>query len=247
MALRALIFDFDGTIAETERFGHRVAYNEAFAELDMPERWDETTYGDLLAVAGGRERLEAFFARERPDLGSDERAALARLVHATKRRRFDAIGPALAPRAGVERLVREAEAAGVAVAIATTAAPEGVRAFFSGHAALGAAFRVIAAGDDVARKKPAPDVYTLALERLGCEPRDALAVEDSAIGLASARAAELAVLVTPSGYTAHESFAGAAAVLSDLGEPASPSRAFAGPAPPRGYVDLAYAASLLSR
>jgi len=246
VALRALIFDFDGTIAETERFGHRVAYNEAFAELGMHERWDEAAYGEWLAVAGGRERLEAYFAREKPELGPAERAALARRVHETKRRRFDAIGPRLAPRPGIERLVAEAHAAGLLVAIATTASPDGVNAFFAGHRQLGDAFDVVAAGDDVPLKKPAPDIYLLALERLDCAAAEALAFEDSAIGVRSARAAGINVLVTPSGYTAGEAFDGAAAVLSDLGEPGAPATVLAGPAPLQGYVDVAYARALAS-
>lgn len=244
MTLRALIFDFDGTIAETERFGHRLAYNEAFAELGMTERWDEAAYGDWLAVAGGRERLEAYFAREKPALAPADREALAKRVHETKRRRFDAIGPRLTARPGVERLVAEARAAGLRVAIATTASPDGVNAFFAGNRKLGDAFDVVAAGDDVPLKKPAPDIYRLALERLGCAAAEALAFEDSAIGVRSARAAGLAVLVTPSGYTANEPFDGAAAVLSDLGEPGAPVTVLTGPAPPRGYVDVAYARTL---
>jgi HAD superfamily hydrolase (TIGR01509 family) len=244
--LRALIFDFDGTIAETERFGHRVAYNEAFEELGMPERWDEATYGAWLHVAGGRERLEAYFAKVRPSLDPQARAELARSVHACKRRRFDAIGPQIAPRPGVERLVAEARVAGIPCAIATTAAPEGVAAFLRGHAGLAAAFGVIAAGDEVAAKKPAPDVYRLALERLQLDARDVLAFEDSAIGLRSACAAGIAVLVSPSSYTADEDFSGARAVVSDLGEPDRPCRSLAGPAVPRGFVDLAFARDLLS-
>jgi HAD superfamily hydrolase (TIGR01509 family) len=244
--LRALIFDFDGTIAETERFGHRVAYNEAFEELGLPERWDEATYGSWLHVAGGRERLEAYFAQVRPSLDPQARAELARAVHACKRRRFDAIGPQIATRPGVERLVAEARAAGLSCAIATTAAPEGVAALLRGHAELATAFGVIAAGDEVAAKKPAPDVYRLALERLRLDARSVLAFEDSAIGVRSARAAGIAVLVSPSSYTADEDFSGARAVVSDLGEPGRPCRSLAGDAPPNGIVDLAFARGLLS-
>jgi HAD superfamily hydrolase (TIGR01509 family) len=214
--LRALIFDFDGTIAETERNGHRVAYNAAFEALGLADRWDEETYGELLAVAGGRERLEFYFARAHPERDERARAKLARDVHATKRRLFDDIGPTLQPRPGVERLVDEATAAGVRVAIATTAAPEGVRAFFAGHPAIGRAFHVIVGGDDVPAKKPSPDIYNLALERLGVSASDALAIEDSTIGLRAARAAGLATLVTPSGYTLREDFTSATAVRDDL-------------------------------
>ena len=214
--LRALIFDFDGTIAETERSGHRVAYNLAFAALGLDDRWDEQTYGELLAVAGGRERLEFYFARAYPERPESERAELARSVHATKRRLFDDIGPTLHPRPGVVRLVDEATAAGVRVGIATTAAPEGVRAFFAGHPSLGRAFGVIVGGDDVPAKKPSPDIYVLALERLAVSASDALAIEDSTIGLRAARAAGLATLVTPSGYTLREDFTSATAIRDDL-------------------------------
>jgi HAD superfamily hydrolase (TIGR01509 family) len=214
--LRALIFDFDGTLAETERNGHRVAYNAAFEALGLADRWDEETYGELLAVAGGRERLEFYFARAYPERDDVARAKLARDVHAAKRRLFDDIGPTLQPRPGVARLVDEATAAGVRVAIATTAAPEGVRAFFAGHPAIGRAFDVIVGGDDVPAKKPSPDIYVLALERLGVPASDALAIEDSTIGLRAARAAGLATLVTPSGYTLGEDFTGATAIRDDL-------------------------------
>ncbi len=244
--LRALVFDFDGTIAETERHGHRVAYNLAFEDLGLDDRWDEATYGALLGVAGGRERLEAYFERTRPADGERERADLARRMHLAKRRRFDALGATLVPRPGVERLVREARANGVRVAIATTASPDGVNAFFAGNEALRDAFEVIVAGDDVPRKKPAPDAFLLALERLACAAHDALAIEDSAIGLQAARAAGIATLVTPSGYTLSEDFTGASAVLDSLGDPEEPARAASGPAPPRGVVDLAYARSLVA-
>ncbi|MBD5635982.1 MAG: HAD-IA family hydrolase [Candidatus Eremiobacteraeota bacterium] len=243
--LRALVFDFDGTIAETERYGHRVAYNEAFAELEMPERWDEGAYGELLAVAGGRERLISFFETVRPQLDAPAREKLARRVHEVKRRRFDALGPTLVPRPGILRLVEEAHASGIRLAIATTAAPQGVNAFFAGNARLGAAFDLVAGGDDAAEKKPAPDIYRFALDRLGMRPTEALAVEDSAIGLRAARAAGVVTLVTPSGYTEGEDFAGAAAILSDLGEPGRPARCIAGIEPPRGFVDVAYARRLL--
>ncbi len=227
--LRALIFDFDGTIAETERSGHRVAYNAAFEALGLDDRWDEETYGDLLAVAGGRERLEFYFARAYPERDEGTRAKLAREVHATKRRLFDDIGPTLQPRPGVARLVDEATAAGVRVAVATTAAPEGVRAFFAGHPTIGRAFDVIVGGDDVPAKKPSPDIYVLALDRLAISAKDAIAIEDSTIGLRAARAAGLATLVTPSGYTLREDFTGAAAIRDDL-----------------SHVDLAFCRALVA-
>jgi HAD superfamily hydrolase (TIGR01509 family) len=244
--LRAILFDFDGTVAETERFGHRVAYNEAFADLGLSERYDEETYGEFLAIAGGRERLEAFFTRVRPFLDPTARAALARRVHDAKRRRFDAIAPTLAPRPGIERIVAEALACGIRVAIATTAALDGVTAFVRARPALADAFATIVAGDDVIEKKPAPEAYRLALERLGVSASNAIAIEDSAIGLRAARAAGIATVVTPSGYTEGEDFSGAAAVLSDLGEPDDPARVLAGIAPEGRYANVAYFRSLLA-
>lgn len=243
--LAALLFDFDGTIAETERDGHRVAYNAAFAELGVGWEWDVPTYGELLAIAGGKERLDFFIARARPEIPAGERRELAACLHATKRRHFDELADALAFRPGVVRLVMEARAAGVRCAIATTAAPSGVDALLRRDPAFAAAFDVIVGGDMVPVKKPAPDIFLLALERLGIESRVAVAFEDSAVGVRAARAAQLATIVTPSIYTSGENFAGAAVVVDHLGEEDEPSRVFAGSALPRGFVDLDYVRTLV--
>jgi HAD superfamily hydrolase (TIGR01509 family) len=244
--LRALVFDFDGTIAETERDGHRLAYNAAFEELELPWRWDEGTYGALLATAGGKERLRGFIAEARPALAAAAVAALAAEIHEVKRRKFGSLASQLSFRPGIRRLAREARAAGVALAIATTAALDGVTALLAHDAELRAAFATISAGDVVAHKKPAPDIYLHVLAALGVAPSDAVAFEDSAIGVRAASAAGLVTVVTPSVYTAHESFAGATAVLSDLGEPGAHVATLYGPAPPRGFVDLAYVRALLA-
>ena len=244
--LQALLFDFDGTIAETERNGHRVAYNRAFAECGLDWEWDVARYGELLAVAGGKERLRHFVAVERPDAPHGAALdALIERVYAAKQRHFAALAPAIPLRPGVRRLIDEARAASVPVAIATTAAPSGVEAVLARDPALRASVALIAAGDVVAHKKPAPDIYVWSLERLGVAPEHAVALEDSAIGLRAARAAGLTTIVTVSEYTADESFAGAAAVLSDLGEPGRPARALAGAVPARGVVDLAFVRALV--
>ncbi len=245
--LDAIIFDFDGTIAETERLGHRVAYNAAFAESGLDWVWDEPLYGELLAVGGGKERIAQYIERYRTDGARiPERAALIADLHARKQRIFGTLVEAIAFRPGIGRLVSEARAAGVRLAIATTAAPSGVNALLDRDPLLRDAFTLIAAGDIVAQKKPAPDIYRYVLERLDADPRRCVAVEDAAIGCAAAVAAGIPTLVTVSDYTRDEQFPAAAAVLSDLGEPHLPAQTLAGAAPPKGFVDLAYLRELVA-
>jgi HAD superfamily hydrolase (TIGR01509 family) len=237
--LRALLFDFDGTIAETERFGHRVAYNRAFAQLGLDWDWDEKLYGELLAVAGGKERVRHFIERHGPRLPPDaDPQRLAEEIHQVKAEHFTALAPAIPLRPGVLRLAREARDAGIAIGIVTTAAEAGVAAVLNAHPEFGASIGLIAAGDVVARKKPAPDIYRWALERLALAARDCLAVEDSAVGLQAALAAGVPAIVTVSDYSAGETFAGAAAVFSSLGDPGVPAHALQGPEPAAGVVDL---------
>jgi HAD superfamily hydrolase (TIGR01509 family) len=242
--LTALIFDFDGTIAETERDGHRLAYTAAFADARASWRWDVATYGELLAIAGGKERLAEFLRRERPDIAEPERSTLVALLHEAKRHHFDRLAETLAFRPGVMRLVAQARAAGVRCAIATTAAPSGVDALLRREPEFAASFEVIVAGDMVPQKKPAPDIYLLALERLGIDAGRAVAFEDSNVGLRAARAAKIATIVTPSIYTEGEDFTAATSVIEHLGEPGDIPRVLAGPGLPRGYVDLAFVASV---
>lgn len=242
--LAALILDFDGTIAETERDGHRVAYNRAFTDARASWTWDVPTYGALLAIAGGKERLTAFLIRERPDIVEPERSTLVALLHEAKRHHFDRLAGELAFRPGVVRLVAEARAAGIRCAIATTAAPSGVDALLRRDPVFAASFEVIVAGDMVPHKKPAPDIYLLALERLGIDAERAVAFEDSHVGLRAATAANIATIVTPSIYTDGEDFTTATSVISHLGTPSERSRVLTGPPLPRGYVDLAFVASV---
>jgi HAD superfamily hydrolase (TIGR01509 family) len=245
--LAAILFDFDGTIAETERLGHRVAYNAAFAQLDLDWRWDEALYGDLLTIGGGKERIAHYLDHYHDDGGRGEgdRAALIAAVHERKQQIFNSLAGSLPFRPGVLRLVREARAAGVRLAIATTAARAGVDALLVREPELGAAFDLIAAGDVVPKKKPAPDIYRYAIERLGVGADSCVAVEDASIGLHAARAAGIVTLVTVSDYTRGDDFSGAAAVLSDLGEPDAPARTLAGSVPRNGLVDVAYLTDLL--
>jgi HAD superfamily hydrolase (TIGR01509 family) len=245
--LDAILFDFDGTIAETERLGHRVAYNEAFAQYGLDWVWDDALYGELLAVAGGKERIAHYL--EQSGRGAKvvgDRTAFITALHERKQQIFATLVASIAFRPGVRRVVREAKAAGVRLAIATTAARAGVDAVLGREPELRDAFELVAAGDVVARKKPAPDIYRYALEALGVAAARCVAIEDAAIGLRAGRAAGIATLVTVSEYSRGEDFAGAAAVLSNLGEPDAPAQTYAGIAPHDGLVDLAYLRELLA-
>jgi HAD superfamily hydrolase (TIGR01509 family) len=219
----------DGTLADTEE-AHRQAFNHAFRAHGLEFRWSREVYRELLQVTGGKERLAAFF--ERTLTAASERRRLRGLIpwlHATKsalyRERMER--GAIPLRAGVRRLMSEARAAGVRLAIASTTSPDNVTALLD--VALGsdglAGFSVIATGDAVPRKKPAPDIYLLALSRLGLTAGHAVALEDSAIGVASAKAAGLFTVATPSDWTRGQDLAAADLVLPSLADPNAPLEA----------------------
>ncbi|HEY3353638.1 MAG TPA: HAD-IA family hydrolase [Polyangia bacterium] len=212
MTLAALIFDVDGTLAETEE-SHRQAFNGAFAAAGLDWRWDQALYRELLQVAGGVERMRHFAAthRERRQLGEPE----LRAIHREKTARFVARAAHHRPRPGVARLVAEARAAGLRLAIATTTARANVAALLT--ACGGEAwFDVIATAEDAARKKPDPAIYAVALGRLGLPAAGCLAFEDTRNGLAAARAAGVPVAITFSQYGERDGFDGAVAVVPDL-------------------------------
>lgn len=203
--LQALLWDVDGTLAETERDGHRVAFNTAFAALGLSWHWDVARYGRLLRVTGGRERLRAAMAQETdaPVLAV-EREALVRELHARKNAAYAALvnEGAIPLRPGVRELLDEARALGLLQAVVTTTSRANVDALLGRH--LGRDWRqrfgAIVCGEDVAAKKPSPEAHRLALGVLRCAPLSALAIEDSWAGASAARAAEVPVLVTRSAY-----------------------------------------------
>ncbi len=227
--IEAFIFDVDGTLADTERHGHRVAFNQAFAEAGLDWHWDEDTYGDLLAVTGGKERIRHFVqTRDLPQHRDPQLDALIRDLHASKTRNYLELleSNAIPLRPGVERLLREARAAGIRLAIATTTTPQNVTALHAnalGDHGLGW-FEVIGAGDVVATKKPAPDIYHYVLEKMQLEATRCVAFEDSHNGIRASLAAGLKTVVTYNDYTRHDDFTGASLVLDQFGDRDNPSQ-----------------------
>jgi HAD superfamily hydrolase (TIGR01509 family) len=226
MALKALIFDLDGTMADTEE-AHRQAFNAAFLEHGLRWDWNRPQYTELLKISGGHERIAAYVeSLKEPE---DDMAKLRELVgaiHRTKTRIYnELITEGRVPlRPGVARLLREARAAGKQLAIASTTTAANVTQLVTG--ALGEEayywFKAIVCGDHVAHKKPAPDIYQLVLSELRLPAQECMAFEDSASGVKAARAAGLYTIVTPTLWTRQQDLAGADLFLYDLGEPNAP-------------------------
>ncbi len=203
--LEAIIWDVDGVLAESERDGHRVAFNLAFEACGQSWRWDEARYGDLLRITGGRERLmHDMNSRSDAPVLSDQREALARELHAKKNAFYAGlVGEGrITLRAGVRELMQECAQRGVRMGIATTTSRSNVEALLRAH--LGSdwakSFGAVVCGEDVRSKKPDPEVYLLALQQLAIGPLQAVAIEDSPGGVAAARAADVSVIVTRSHY-----------------------------------------------
>jgi HAD superfamily hydrolase (TIGR01509 family) len=224
--MKALLFDCDGVIADTERDGHRVAFNRAFATAGLAIEWDVPLYGELLRIAGGKERMARYFETHGWPVPEPERAPLLQRLHALKTDQFLRIIEAgeLPARSGVARIVDAAAAAGLKLAVCSTSAERAVRGVVEkllGPPRL-AKFAGLFAGDIVPRKKPAPDIYLLAARRLDVAPAECVVVEDSRNGLLAALAAGMACLVTTSAYSLGEDFTGAARVVPELGDPPGP-------------------------
>ena len=225
--MTALIFDCDGVLSDTERHGHLPAFNQTFAELGLPVHWSEEEYADKLLIGGGKERMASLLTPElvaRAGLPGDpdSQQELLGAWHLRKTAIYtDLVAQGRLPgRPGIARVVGEALSAGWLLAVASTSAEPSVLAILE-HVvgpAEASRFSLVLAGDVVAHKKPAPDIYELAMARLGEDPLRTLVVEDSRNGLVAATSAGLPCLITVNGYTLAEDFSEAAMVVSSLGE-----------------------------
>jgi HAD superfamily hydrolase (TIGR01509 family) len=227
----ALIFDCDGVLADTERYGHLPAFNATFEHYDLPVRWDADTYADKLKIGGGKERMASLFEDAdfvRTAAIPDDEAARSQLLaswHKTKTAQFKQLVAQgrIPPRPGVSRVISAALEAGWTVAVASTSAEESVRAVLREAVGAESAARIpVFAGDVVPAKKPDPAIYRLAVESLTLDPASTLVVEDSRNGLLAATRAGLPCLVTVNGYTREEAFDEAVLVVSELGDPGRP-------------------------
>ena len=246
--MKALIFDCDGVLADTERFGHLPAFNQTFRELDLPVQWSEQEYGIKLKIAGGKERMASMLtpefvsANHLPADADGQKSMLAgwhkRKTEIYKQMTMEGRLPG---RPGVRRIVQEAKNAGWKLAVASTSAEESVRAVLEYVVGkeLAAGFLVLA-GDVVPKKKPAPDIYLLALKKLGVSANESLIVEDSRNGLLAGVAAGVRCVVTLSSYTWEEDMQEALLVVSDLGDPGAPMQVVANrsKANPGAYITL---------
>lgn len=222
----ALIFDCDGVLADTEKDGHLRAFNQTFEHFHLPVQWSVVDYAEKLKIGGGKERLKSLLTPEfisKAELSPDPKAQAAAVAdwHRYKTDIYTDLveSGVMPPRAGIARIVKEAHAAGWKLAVASTSHAKSVQAVLT-HAVgaeLAADFAVFA-GDIVPHKKPAPDIYRLALAELAVSTAQAIVIEDSQNGLAAATAAGLRTVVTISSFTSEENFADASLVVSCLGD-----------------------------
>ncbi|MDB5661799.1 MAG: hypothetical protein JWM38_1686 [Sphingomonas bacterium] len=220
--MKAIIFDCDGVLVDTERDGHRVAFNRAFAAMGIDAEWDVPLYAKLLLIAGGKERMRAYFDEFGwPEGRSEPKDALIAALHKQKTDIFaDLISSGdLALRPGIQRIVDEAIAAGVKLGVCTTSAQKSIDAVLD---LLGperkAKFDFVHAGDVVSKKKPNPEIYELAKKSLGLPTHECIVIEDSRNGLLAATGAGLPCLITTSTYTAEEDFSEAVQIVPELGD-----------------------------
>jgi len=242
-SLEALIFDVDGTLADTERDGHRVAFNNAFKQAGLDWHWSVELYAKLLAVTGGKERMAYYLEKFNTDFAIDKQTPLLiKDLHKSKTAFYTELlaTGAIPLRPGVKRIIEEAREQNLRLAISTTTTPANVTTLLEHSLGSGSNdwFEVIAAGDIVAAKKPAADIYLWALDRLKLKASACLAFEDSENGIKSSLGADLKTVITINDYTNEHDFSGASLVLSDMGEPDKPFETLSGDNFGTTYLDL---------
>jgi HAD superfamily hydrolase (TIGR01509 family) len=220
MTIKAIIFDVDGTLADTED-AHRKSFNKAFAESNLDWNWDVELYDKLLKVTGGKERIKYYISDFRTDFKKPENwDEYVKNLHAVKTKHYTAMMRAgdVPLRPGIKQLITEAKKAGMTLAIATTTSPENVGALLA--VGLGkdweSYFSSIGCGDIVPHKKPAPDIYNWVLDELKIPAAECIAIEDTANGLLSSMGAGIKTYITTNDYTHTQDFTGAAAIFKDL-------------------------------
>jgi HAD superfamily hydrolase (TIGR01509 family) len=220
--MRAVIFDVDGTLVDSERDGHRVAFNMAFEEFGLPYRWEVEEYGRLLRTTGGQRRIDGYLADQ--GVPEEERAELAPALHKRKTALMQELveDGHVEVRPGARRLLDELAEADVRLAVATTGSRGWVEKLLD-RLLPGVDFEVSVCGDEVEARKPDPEAFTVALERLGLTADEAVVIEDSAEGLEAAIAAGLPTVVVVNGYTRDHDLAAAGLVLDGFGEPDAPA------------------------
>ncbi len=223
MTIQTIIFDVDGTLADTED-AHRIAFNKAFAENDLDWNWDIPLYGKLLKVTGGKERIKYFVDSYLDGFAKPENFEdFVKNLHKVKTAQYTSMlaDGRIPLRSGIRRLIDDARSGGIQLAIATTTSPENVSALL--EVGLGkdweSYFDCVGCGDIVPMKKPAPDIYNWVLEKLDRAPQECIALEDSNNGLRSSLAAGIKTYITVNNYTRDQDFSGAAAVFEDLDDP----------------------------
>jgi len=241
--LQALLFDVDGTLADTEKDGHRVAFNLAFEQAGLDWNWSEQLYGQLLEVTGGKERIRFYLDKFNTDFAKPENFDdFVKGLHAAKTKFYvQLMQQGRVPlRPGVERLIKEARQAGMRMAIVTTTTPANVTALLENTLGPDSEswFEVIAAGDIVPAKKPAPDIYHWVLKKMDLKAEDAIAFEDSSNGIQSSVAAKVKTIITINDYTAQDDFSDAAIVLDHMGEPDQAFEVLSGDANGASFLNL---------
>jgi len=252
--LNALLFDVDGTLADTEADGHRVAFNKAFSEAGLDWNWDIALYGKLLAVTGGKERIKFYVEDFLTDFSPEGAGSLQQFAATLHQRKthfyLEMLKQGEIPlRPGVKRLLNEAREAGLRLGIATTTTPENVTYLLTstlGEESL-AWFEVIAAGDIVPAKKPAPDIFLYAMDKMGVHADETLAFEDSENGIRSSLGASLRTIITTNSYTKDHDFSGALIVLDQMGEAESPFEVIEGDAGGHQQLTVAMLQALHTR